>query len=66
MEDTVKKWYLSLTLWFNVLALLVAVAVGFGFGEFTPDPWVVPVAAGIIAIINLILRAFKTSTKLTA
>lgn len=60
-----KKWYLSLTLWFNILALIVLVAMGFGFGEFTPDPWVPIVAAAVIAIINLILRAFKTSQRLT-
>ena len=50
-----KKWYLSKTLWVNVIAFVVAVLSGFGLvGELDPSltPFVVPV----IAIINFVLR----------
>jgi len=50
-----KKWYESKTIWLNVLALIVAVAAGFGYTGELPADWVVFVPA-IIAIINLILR----------
>jgi len=55
-----KEWWKSKTLWFNVLALIVAVATGFGFGEFEIDPLVPAIAAGIVALINLILRLVTT------
>ena len=60
-----KKWYESKTLWFNVLALVVAVASGFGFAEFDPDPNIISIAAGLVAFINLILRLL-TDKKLIA
>ena len=49
----------SLTVVFNVLALLVAIAGGFGFVDFKPGPETTAIAAGIIAVINLILRLRK-------
>jgi len=55
-----KEWYKSKVLWFNVLALLVAVATGFGFGELEIDPLVPAIAGGIVALINLILRLMTT------
>ena len=48
----------SLSFWFNILAVLVAVANGFGFLEFEPAPWVPGLAVGIIAVINLIRQFF--------
>ena len=48
----------SLSFWFNILALLVAVASGFGFAEFEPAPWVPGLAIGIIALINLLKGFF--------
>jgi len=50
-----KKWYESKTLWFNVLALVVAVAANYGYTGELPSEWglFVPV---IVIIINLILR----------
>ena len=50
-----KKWYASKTLWFNLLAFIVAVAAGFGYTGELPADWGVYVPA-VIAIINVILR----------
>jgi len=50
-----KKWYASKTLWFNVLALIVAVAANFGYTGELPADWGVFVPVLIVAI-NLILR----------
>ena len=50
-----KSWYLSKTLWFNGLALVVLVAASFGYtGEISPD--FAAVAPAIVLLINLILR----------
>lgn len=45
----------SRTLIFNGLALLVGVAVGFGFKEFEAHPNIAPLAAGIVALLQLLL-----------
>ena len=58
-----KKWYASKALWFNVLALVVAVAAEFGFTGELPAEWGVFVPA-IVIVINLILRLFFTQSKL--
>jgi len=50
-----KKWYQSKTFWFNILALIVAIAAGFGYTGKLPVEWAVFVPA-IVALINLILR----------
>ena len=52
------KWYLSLSFWFNILAVILAVASAFGFGEFEPADWVSGVAFAIIALINLLKQFF--------
>ena len=59
--DDAKKWYKSKTLWFNGLALALVVASGFGFSTFQPDPEVHAIGVGIVAAINLALRALATS-----
>jgi len=59
-----KKWYTSKTFWFNVLTLTVAIASAFGFADFRPEPEVLSIAAGVIAVINLILRLWFTDTRL--
>lgn len=46
----------SLTVIFNVLALVIAVANGLGFVDFKPDPSIPAIAIGIVAVINLVLR----------
>jgi len=51
-----KEFWKSKTFWFNILALVVAVAGYFGFTSFEPDSDVTALAAGLAAIINLILR----------
>ncbi len=46
----------SKTFWFNLLAIIVAIASFFGFGEFNPDPKVSEGIATATAIINILLR----------
>ncbi len=50
-----KKWYESKTLWFNILALVVAIAAAFGYTGELPPEWSIFVPA-IVAIINIALR----------
>lgn len=57
-----KPIWASKTFWFNLLALIVAIASAFGFGVFEPSPEVKQVALGIVAIINIVLR-FVTSKR---
>ena len=54
---TIKSWYLSKTLWFNILALLVMVASSFGYTGELPADWAV-FAPMLVVVINLILRFF--------
>ena len=60
-----KEWYKSKTLWFNGLTLVVVVATGFGFATFQPDPEIQAVGLGIVAAVNLALRALATSQPVT-
>jgi len=59
-----KRLLQSKTFWFNVLAVIVAVASLFGFGDFKPDNKVTEVIAILSAIINVLLRV-KTSEQIT-
>ena len=53
------KWYLSITFYLNILAVVIAVATElFGFGDFEPAPWVDGVVVAIIAIVNLVKHFF--------
>lgn len=52
-----KPFYQSKTLIFNVVAIIVLVANQFGFGDFQLDA---EVSAGIVAVINMILRVTTT------
>ena len=45
---TAKEFWKSKTFWFNVLALIVAVAGYFGFAGFEPDSDVLTLAAGMM------------------
>ena len=56
-----KKWYLSKTLWFNVVAVAVFIASAFGYADFIPDADVLAIVA---AVLNLVLR-LVTNDKLT-
>ena len=51
-----KPWWRSKTLWFNLVALMVAVATAFGYGEFEPSPEVQQWALVIVTVVNLVLR----------
>ena len=62
METVTKAFYKSKVFWFNILAVVVVIASQFGFSEFTLDA---EVAAGVVAIINLVLRLWATRTALT-
>lgn len=61
-----KDWYKSKMLWFNLLAGVVALVSEYGFAEFEPDPSVYPIVAGVVAVINIVLRVWFTETRLTA
>lgn len=63
MSVTTKPWYLSKTLWFNVIAAVVAV-VGDVTKTFTFTGQTATIFAGILSVGNIILR-FLTTTALT-
>mgnify|MGYP001079357484 CR=1 FL=1 len=50
-----KSWWASKTLWFNLFALLAAIATAFGYTGELPAEWAVFVPA-IVAVINMVLR----------
>jgi len=50
-----KKWYASKTLWFNLVALAVAVLGQFGYSGELPAEWAIYVPV-IVAVVNMILR----------
>lgn len=50
-----KNWYASKTLWFNILALVVAIAGAFGYSGELPQDWAI-FAPAIIAVVNMLLR----------
>ncbi len=56
-----KKWYQSWTIWANLLALVLFVANGIGFGDFRPAPWVTELGTIVVLVINLALRYWRTS-----
>jgi len=58
-----KEFYKSKTVWFNILALVLLIAQGFGFADFEAAPEMAAVAAGVVAVVNLVLR-FVTSRPL--
>lgn len=50
-----KKWYESKTLWFNIVALLVAVLENYGYTGVLQDEWL-PFVPVIIVLVNFALR----------
>jgi len=56
-----KPWYQSLTIWFNVLGILVGVAMQFGFAEHQPAEWTSEVILLVVTGVNLALRVFRTN-----
>ena len=61
-----KAWYLSKVQWANIIALVSLALVNFNVIEvgFTTEQ-VNIVAAGVIPVVNMILRAFFTKVPLT-
>jgi len=59
-----KQFYQSETFWFNVLALVAAIASAFGYADFVADPNMEQYALVAVTVINLVLR-FATSTGLS-
>jgi membrane protein YdbS with pleckstrin-like domain len=64
-----KSWWESKTLWFNIVFLIVSVAVPvlnhFGWADFKPDATWVTIGGVLVTVVNLILRLVFTSAKLT-
>lgn len=52
---TPKKWYESKTLWFNVIAFVIAVLENYGYTGVLPDEWLqfVPL---VVIVVNFLLR----------
>lgn len=55
-----KKWYLSRTLWFNAIGLLVTAAAE--FSNAFPNGQVAKIAGLVLTIGNIILRLITTTT----
>lgn len=55
-----KPWYLSKTIWVNVLALVGSIAVAQGFA---PDQWA-EISVTALAVVNVVLR-FITGQEIT-
>jgi hypothetical protein len=51
----VKGFWESKTFWFNLLALGVAIALCYGYGQFVPAPEVEQIAGGLVALIGVLL-----------
>lgn len=56
-----KPWYTSLTIWFNLLAILLGVAMQFGFADFVAADWTNEVILLVVTAVNLALRVFRTN-----
>ena len=59
MQDS-KKFYESKTFWFNILAVVVALAGLFGFADFKPDENTLEFIALLLGGVNLILRMYTS------
>lgn len=57
MKNT-KNWYLSKTVIFNALSIVLLVAGAFGFGDFQPSEDSTEIGAVLIALVNLVLRFY--------
>jgi hypothetical protein len=56
-----KEWWTSLTLWFNLVSLVVAVAGAFTDPALASDPRVVSAAAAVVTVGNAVIRILRTS-----
>ena len=58
---TDKQWYLSKTIWFNLLSLLVwGLMAGWNIDIGASPEALAAVAAGIASIVNIVLRLITT------
>ena len=55
-----KPIWQSKTFWFNILALLTAVAGSFGYADFAPDTWVDQGVVIFAALMNIFIRVWGT------
>ena len=51
-----KKWYVSKTLWTNVVAGIAAVSTAFGLELGLDAETQVAIVGGVMALINIVLR----------
>lgn len=49
-----KKWYMSRTLWTNVIAIIVILCVNFGLEDMSQQ--IATAEGAILGVINLVLR----------
>ena len=54
-ENNAKKWYLSKTIWFNLISAIAAILAYYGF-ELSPEE-IGMIAYFLVIVGNLILRA---------
>jgi len=55
-----KKWYASKTIWANVIALAATMAGVFGFDLGLTADAQAQIVAGIMAVVNIVLRLVTT------
>lgn len=63
MDEVDKKWYVSKTLWVNIIAGVVAVAGAFGLNLPIDGEAQTAIVGGIMAVVNIVLR-FTTKVPL--
>lgn len=59
MEE--KSWYLSKTLWVNVLAGIAAVSGAFGLNLGLDVETQTAIVGGVMALVNVVLRVVTTT-----
>lgn len=58
---TAKPWYRSLTVWLNVAGIGAAILSGILELDFIKSSWNI----GVLGILNVVLRVFKTAQPVT-
>lgn len=61
MNSGTKAWFESRTIWLNLAAFGVMLLNYLaGIADFTADPWVAELFAGVVAFVNVCLRTQTT------